>query len=188
MRGSVCATAVACIGVFGLGMALLADRPTQAQDSDAERIAALETQVAEHAEDLLRLQLAVAGATVVGVSGPAPDPPAGEEVRTITGSVTLVNDDARWRERQACYGTGGYDDIREGATVEVMDGPGDVIAVGRLKVGVSTGPTLCAFAFDIAAVPDATIYQIEVANRAAPSYSREDLDRAGWEIHLEIGD
>ena len=36
--------------------------------------------------------------------------------------------------------------------------------------------------------PDAAFYTLRVANREAPSYTREELDEQGWRIDLSIGD
>lgn len=68
-----------------------------------------------------------------------------------------------------CAGSGGYDDIVEGASVTVYDASGAVVGTGALGAGKyasedSTAP--CVFRFAVAGVPaGAKFYQVEVSHR-----------------------
>jgi hypothetical protein len=92
---------------------------------------------------------------------------------------------------ESCTGAGGYNDIRPGATVRVLDEAGNIIGSTQLSVGeVIRLPGRvygCEFSWTVE-VEDADFYVIEIANRAGPTYSRADLEEAGWTVELTIGE
>lgn len=93
-----------------------------------------------------------------------------------------------------CSGSGGYDDIRTGAQVNVRNDKGRVLAVGQLGAGVAVSagatqyPTFmyCEFPFS-ARVPEAKFYAIEVSHRGANTYSLKDMKRSRWRVTLTLG-
>jgi len=122
----------------------------------------------------------------------------GGELRTISGSIILYDDGpfgAGWETDKACYGTGGYDDVNEGAQVVVKDSGGQVIGAGGLGPGLAVGePTssrrftdFCVFLFEVAALPDSEFYSVEVSHRGELTYSATKLEADGWEVVLSLG-
>ena len=88
-------------------------------------------------------------------------------------------------------GAGGYDDIRPGALVRVLDEAGTVVGANQLNGGeIFEIPTLldrCRFSWTVE-VEDADFYVIKIGNREGPTYSRADLEEAGWTVELSIGE
>jgi len=83
---------------------------------------------------------------------------------------------------------GGYDDVQEGAQVTVSNSSGNVLAVGRLENGIYNGGSMhVTFEFTVDDLPDAAIYQVEVAHRGALTYSKRDLTVRGWTVDLTLG-
>lgn len=85
----------------------------------------------------------------------------------------------------SCSGTGGYSDIAEGASVQVYDAAGKVLAVGALES--STGIELvCGFEFSVPEVPTGEeFYQVEVTHRGKITVTAEEA-KAG-EVALTLG-
>lgn len=81
---------------------------------------------------------------------------------------------------------GGYDDIRDGADVTVKDGAGELLGTGVLTGGTATDVGV-TFAFTVEGVPDSDFYQVEVSHRGALSYSRAELEDAGWVVEASLG-
>jgi hypothetical protein len=81
-----------------------------------------------------------------------------------------------------CAGSGGYDDIDEGAQVTVTDQAGTVLAVSRLISGVTVKDpeyehlTTCMFSWSVLGVPAGRgPYGIEVAHRGVLHYDEARL-------------
>ena len=104
----------------------------------------------------------------------------------ITHSITGTFDLLGTFGGTSCYGSGGYDDIREGVGVTLRDGNGIVIATSALDRGVSRIGS-CHFTFSIPDAPDAPFYSVEVSHRGEMTKSAADLAAAGWAFALELG-
>ena len=108
----------------------------------------------------------------------------------LTGSIQVVEQLGLGSENrigQPCTGTGGYDDIAEGASVVVRDEANKVLATGTLKAGKIVALETCRFDFTVDNLPDAKFYQVEVSHRGAVTYSKSDLDSKGWKVALSLG-
>lgn len=152
----------------------------------------------------------VAVALIVGVSActrpvVAPDPtvtlPAATAepttvptpiARTITGTVLLQ---AGYSHEGLAFGlrcwgapAGGYSDIDIGAQVTVRDAGGVIIGTGSLSQGEMDPGNGCHFPFRIIGLPEATFYSVQVSHRDGPSYSFAEMEAAGWDIALSLGD
>lgn len=128
-------------------------------------------------------------ATVATAVTPAPSPTSAASHR-LTGTFTL-NDRPEIGANATCHGTGGYDDIREGLGVVVRDGAGVVLATSALGPGAYVDVARlygCRFLFFVPDVPDAPFYAIEVGHRGELTYSKAELEAAGWSVAFTLGD
>jgi hypothetical protein len=99
-----------------------------------------------------------------GRGGPSP----GAATFFVNGTLDIASDCDSW----------GYDDIRDGAEVQVTDASGRILAVGNL-----TGSG-CHYSFTIPNVPAGlSLYGIQVGHRGAVHYSETEL-RAGPALSL----
>ena len=90
-----------------------------------------------------------------------------------SGTVGLIAVDAA--EDDCSAGIGGFDDIREGASVVISDAEGKRVALGSLQAG--SGDGACLFAFDVADIPSGQgPYAVEVASRGEVAFNEEDAD------------
>ena len=103
----------------------------------------------------------------------------------LRGTFELIDSDVR-NSNGGCYGTGGYDDIREGLGVTVRDGSGSVLATSRLGIGSLTGRVTCTFRFEVDALPKEDFYSIEVGRRGELTYSFGDLESSAWKVELSL--
>ena len=110
------------------------------------------------------------------------------EPHSIIGILTLTDTDEFWSEGDPCAGSGGYDDIQEGAQVTVKDENGHVLATSDLLEGVAASDYECDFAFAIPDVPEARFYAVEISHRGEITNSRRDLERNDWFVGLTLGD
>jgi len=129
-----------------------------------------------------------------GVPYPGVELDAG--ARDIAGTFVLFNGEAKEVDRSDddCRETGGYDDVR--MDVVVRDESGAIIATDRTealppKEDGNAGERqrerwTCRYAFTVT-VPDAPFYTVEVGNRGEQTYSRADLEAAGWSVELTLG-
>lgn len=108
---------------------------------------------------------AVVAAVVLISAGSDPVPAASFTVR---GTVAIDADGAT-SNGQACYGIGGYNDMREGAQVVVYDAAGAVLARGSLGPGKYSGSLTdakCSLPFAVGGVAGGhDNYQVEVSHR-----------------------
>jgi hypothetical protein len=101
---------------------------------------------------------------------------------TLRGAMTLADSLPLDSDYTNCSGSGGYDDIVEGAAVTVYDGDGKVVGTGALDAGTyatsdSTAP--CVFHFAVTGVPGgAKFYQVEISHRGRLTVSSA-VARAG---------
>jgi hypothetical protein len=111
--------------------------------------------------------------------------------RTVEGSATLVDSDfSRQSVGASCSGSGGYSDLRAGASMRLADGEGATIATTNLAPGVVPRSGRCLFSFTFDEIPDVDFYAVTIGGgrRGELSYSREELEAKNWEIDLSIGD
>ncbi|WP_435173278.1 hypothetical protein [Actinacidiphila sp. bgisy145] len=98
---------------------------------------------------------------------------------TLRGALDLEDATDLTPEATSCAGTGGYDDIVEGASVTVYDAAGAVVAEGalgagsRAKAGYDDSP--CRFAVTVPGVPAGSkFYSVEVSHRGKLTVSAAD--------------
>jgi hypothetical protein len=118
-----------------------------------------------------------------GAASAAPVPPA---EFPVTGTVTLTGPSVA-AAGASCAGTGGYADVREGATVTIADAAGTVVATGTLGRARADSPssTSCAFPFTVARVPSGSrFYLVEVGHHGAWTYSGAYLSSVGAALQL----
>lgn len=85
----------------------------------------------------------------------------------------------------SCSGTGGYNDIAEGASVQVYDAAGKVIATGVLGASDMVSSE-CVFTLLVPEVPTGEeFYQVEVTNRGKVTVTAEEA-KAG-KVALTLG-
>jgi hypothetical protein len=126
--------------------------------------------------------VAVGGIALLATRDSSPD------MHTVGGLLTLTDTDEYWSDGEACEGSGGYDDIREGAQVTVKDENGHVLATSDLLSGVASSDIECDFAFVVADVPDARFYAVEVSHRGEITNSRQEMEDNAWFVGLTLGD
>ena len=100
----------------------------------------------------------------------------GDSTFTASGTLGLVAVDAATDDCSS--GTGGYDDISEGADVVIYDAAGNRLAFGSLKAGKPQGDGgLCVFDFDVPDVPGGKgPYGVEVSHRGQVSFKESQAD------------
>jgi hypothetical protein len=114
---------------------------------------------------------------------------------TATGTFTLLDRDGDGVGGEAeygeigkgapCFGTGGYDDIREGAPVLIRDDAGTTVGEGRLEYARTIGRLSCVFTFTIEDVASgAEFYEVEVSGRGGTNFTQDELEKG---IGLAIG-
>jgi hypothetical protein len=114
----------------------------------------------------------------------------GIEEHTLSGTVTVVDSYySGFDPGRSCAGDNGYDDIRGGAQVVVMDGRGETLSTGRLSDGSFDGLG-CVFSFALEDVTRAEFYSLTVAseNRGELQYSYDELAADDWSVQLSLGD
>jgi len=114
----------------------------------------------------------------------------GSQGSTLSGTMTVIESLPLQQSGSigaGCTGVGGYDDLSAGTAVVVKDEGGKVLATGSLDSGKISALETCQWSFTVSNVPDAKFYQIEVSHRGAVTYSKADLDKAGWKVQLRLG-
>lgn len=110
---------------------------------------------------------------------------------TITGTMKLTDSDLGGSASGACYGTGGYSDIRSGGQVLVKDASNKLIAQGVLGSGSHPAGkysnVVCELPFTVRDVPDTDFYLIEVSHRGEISHTKQELEATGWTIGFTLG-
>jgi hypothetical protein len=82
-----------------------------------------------------------------------------------------------------CHGVHGYSDIGSGTQVMVKNGKGEILASAPLGEGHGDDAN-CRFAFTFPITEGEDRYVLSVGHRGEFSYSFEQLQRGGIEIHL----
>lgn len=100
----------------------------------------------------------------------------GDSTFTASGKLGLVAVDAATDDCSS--GTGGYDDIHEGASVVIYDAAGKKLAVGSLDAGKERGTSgLCLFDFEVSDVPSGVgPYGVEVSSRGQVTFKEDQAD------------
>ncbi|WP_371617060.1 hypothetical protein [Streptomyces sp. NBC_00454] len=119
---------------------------------------------------------------VAAVAGSGQDASKAPKTFQLNGVFVLSDADSVGNSSSAgrCFGTGGYNDIREGASVTVYDKAGTVLAVGSLGASTFTdggykGVDKCAYKVAVDGVPTgAGFYQVEVSHRGKVNLSEAD--------------
>ncbi|MBN6036484.1 hypothetical protein [Amycolatopsis sp. 195334CR] len=102
---------------------------------------------------------------------------------TLRGSMTLYDSKTAIND---CRGSGGYSDIRAGASVTVYGASGNVVGDGSLGPGKSASSS-CSYSLMVEDVPDGEkFYQVEVSHRGKITVTAEDA-KAGL-VTLSLGD
>lgn len=120
---------------------------------------------------------ATVGVTALLVSGGGFD---------VKGELTLTDKDAGWYGGAvACHGSGGYDDIRQGAQIVVSDAAGKTLAIGSLGQGTATGTTTCVFPVKVHVKSGGgDFYAVEVSHRGRVQYTADEIRQP---LHLTLG-
>jgi hypothetical protein len=75
----------------------------------------------------------------------------------------------------SCNGTGGYSDLRQGASVTIYNSAGSIIGSGLLPEGQATGIGNCVWDFQIESIPAGSdFYQVEVTHRGRLTVSSQE--------------
>lgn len=157
--------------------------PATGQDRTEERLSALETRVA----------------VLEGEAGSPARSSTSATSHTITGTITIIGQIVGSSDRTSgviepiddtfCTGGGGFDDIRNGASVVVRDQTGVTIATGNIGPGKpdpAFPSVTCVFPFTVLDVPQVAFYEIEVSHRGGVSFSHAELETDNWEVDLEL--
>lgn len=128
-----------------------------------------------------RVGIAVAAATLAlaGCGGSG-----GFEVSGTVDLITFDSSDVLSLD-EGCAGSGGYDDLIEGADVVVRDSNGKKVGVGELGPGETPDEGGgCTWPFKITDVSSGggDIYSVEVANRGEVSFKKKDADSLALSI------
>jgi hypothetical protein len=137
----------------------------------------------------MRSSLALIGVLLLAACGTAATPiPATHD---INGTVVLHNDGPVYQSATTCRGDDGYDDI-DSTTLQAVakDDKGAIVGTAGMTSTrpVSAKNDECYMGFTLKALPDAPFYSVEVGHRGAVTYSKAELEAAGWKIGLSIGD
>lgn len=125
------------------------------------------------------------GASIVGgawliTATRGPDKP---DTFTLKGTFALTENAVAVDD--TCVGTGGYDDIHNGASVTVYGASGDVIATGQLGDSKKAGPGACEFQVAVPDVPKGEkFYKVEVSHRGTIQMSAEEAENGGLAASL----
>lgn len=134
--------------------------------------------------------VALRGNPFAGKPASAAASPSTAGVFKVYGDMTLSLGDFGWgKSPEACWGKGGYDDIRAGAQVVITDANGVTVGVGRLIDGDPTvyddRASSCVFRWEIPNVPDgSSFYAVEISHRGKVQFNRADITRS---ISLTLG-
>ena len=124
-------------------------------------------------------------------------------IMSSTGSgLTASADNANWTASgRECEGDNGYDDLQEGAEINIYDAEDKLLASGQVDAGRGVGvfndaPTdsapatdnigriaqYCRLPFKVEDVPKADLYQVEIADRGKLMVKPEELQEISFSI------
>jgi len=117
--------------------------------------------------------------------------------RTLAGRLILDQATPVERGGGECRGTGGYGDLRSGLPVRASDPDGRLLASGTLAASpVATNADgqvpvperlRCVWTFVLPALPERPAYWVGIGDRGAVTYTRDELDAAGWNVEVSLG-
>lgn len=84
-----------------------------------------------------------------------------------------------------CSGSGGYDDLTQGASVTIHDPTGKVIATGALEEGHGVDGVGCLFNWRIPKAPKEKFYGVEISHRGTVNFKTAEI-KGGFDT--DIGD
>ena len=110
------------------------------------------------------------------------------ETANASGTFVLIDTAKEYRQLDRigwgkCHGMHGYSDIGSGTQVMVKNGKGEILASTSLGEGHGDDVN-CRFAFSFPITEGQDRYVVSVGHRGEFSYSFEQLQRGGVEIHL----
>ena len=106
-------------------------------------------------------------------------------VGPVSGTLDLSDVDTALND---CEGTGGYDDIHEGAEVVIRDQDSRILGSGYLDAGNTSDYSTCSFPFTVEGVRlDQEQYTVEISHRGEITASRNELASNDWEFSLTLG-
>ncbi|MDF3301208.1 hypothetical protein [Streptomyces tropicalis] len=109
---------------------------------------------------------------------------SGPATFTLNGSFALT-EDAGSDGSGGCEGTGGYDDISEGASVTVYGASGDVIATGHLGDSASVSYGTCNFDISVPGAPKGEkFYKVEVSHRGTVQLTAQEAENGALAASL----
>lgn len=145
--------------------------------------------------------LAIAGLAACGSSGggapaaallpPVHTTPPAPAAPTITGTIELNSSDVEAPGDGSCdSGTGGYEDIDDGAQVTLTNEMGTILGTTQLGAGTAgDAPSVCDFSFTFGQVAaKAKFYSVQVSHRGQITDSAAELKGTGWVFSLTLGD
>lgn len=103
----------------------------------------------------------------------------------ISGTFTLIDSDVD-SDGSKCWGTGGYDDVEEGLEVTVRDEEGTLLGESELGDSRQHSELACVLSFEIADVPKAKFYSIEVGSRGDLNYSYSEMEEREWKVAFSL--
>jgi hypothetical protein len=111
---------------------------------------------------------------------------SGSSTFTVHGTAEVKGTDsfvATGGANNECAGTGGYDDLAQGADVVVTDNASRTIAVGSVTGSAAAG-NACVLTFEIPKVPSGKkFYGIEVSHRGVVHFMEKEM-KAGPELSI----
>lgn len=121
-----------------------------------------------------------------GDTTPEPERITGTLTVGISGDQTVM---MTWSEQaKTCTGADvakGFAGIGPVADVTVRDESGDIIATGSVGQGERTIKG-CVFPINVADVPEAKFYEVEVGRRGGIRLSRAELEEQNFEVDLSL--
>ena len=110
------------------------------------------------------------------------------ETANASGTFVLIDTSKEYvssiaSDEGKCHGVHGYSDIGSGTQVIVKNGKGEILASASLGEGHGDDVN-CRFAFSFPITEGQDRYVVSVGHRGEFSYSFEQLQRGGVEIHL----
>jgi hypothetical protein len=136
--------------------------------------------------------VATAGAVTFGGSEPS-----GAGGQTLAGEVRVAIEQAKGGGGQGGFvadgtrcGTGRPPGVGAGTEVTVSNARGEVLGHTALGSGLldrTLNSTTCVFTYEIAGVPDAEVYAVQVTGRPASRMTVAQLEASGWRADLRVG-
>lgn len=124
--------------------------------------------------------LLLAGLSITACGGGSPSTTVSGHLELSQGSEPYTDPNFVKGSGQ-CFGTSGYDDITEGASVTVEDASGTVVGSGSLGAG-HPSPGVCVFAFTVKGVPSSKFYKVEVSHRGYITVDKSEVGAVGMSL------